>query len=54
LNLYNFYLGEPNSFNFDLGRYNSVDPTKIQQVVRKYLQNNYVELRIVPEKRNAI
>jgi zinc protease len=54
LNLYNFYLGEPNSFNFDLGRYNSVDPTKIQQVVKKYLQNNYVELRIVPEKRNAI
>ncbi len=22
LNLYNFYLGEPNSFNFDLNRYN--------------------------------
>ena len=53
LNLYNFYLGEPNSFNFDLNRYNEVDETKIQQVVKKYLQKNYVELRIVPEKRNA-
>ena len=53
LNLYNFYLGEPNSFNFDLNRYNEVDETKIQQVVKKYFQKNYVELRIVPEKRNA-
>ncbi len=54
LNLYNFYLGEPNSFNFDLNRYNNVDEVKIQRVVEKYLQKNYVELRIVPEKRNAI
>ena len=28
LNLYNFYLGEPNSFNFDLSRYNNVDEVK--------------------------
>ncbi len=53
LNLYNFYLGEPNSFNFDLSRYNNVDELKIQQVANKYLQKNYVELRIVPEKQNA-
>ena len=53
LNLYNFYLGEPNSFNFDLNRYNEVDEAKIQQVAKIYLQKNYVELRIVPEKRNA-
>ena len=53
LNLYNFYLGEPNSFNFDLSRYNNVDELKIQQIAKKYLQRNYVELRIVPEKQNA-
>jgi len=53
LNLYNFYLGEPNSFNFDLSRYNNVDELKIQQIAKKYLQKNYVELRIVPEKQNA-
>ena len=53
LNLYNFYLSEPNSFNFDLDRYNNSDEAKIQQVAKKYLQKNYVELRIVPEKRNA-
>jgi len=53
LNLYNFYLGDPNSFNFDLSRYNNVDELKIQQIAKKYLQKNYVELRIVPEKQNA-
>ena len=54
LNLYNFYLGEPNSFNFDLDRYNVVSEMKIQKVVEKYLLNNYVELRIAPEKKNAV
>jgi len=53
LNLYNFYLGEPNSFNFDLSRYNSVNAEDIKQIVKKYFQSNYVELRIVPEKENA-
>lgn len=53
LNLYNFYLGEPNSFNFDLNRYNSVNAEDIQQTVKRYFQNNYVELRIVPERKNA-
>jgi len=53
LNLYNFYLGEPNSFNFDLNRYNNVNENDISQVVNGYFQNNYVELRIVPERKNA-
>lgn len=53
LNLYNFYLGEPNSFNFDLDRYNNVNENEISEVVKKYLQKNYVELRIVPEIINA-
>ncbi len=52
LNLYNFYLDEPNSFNFDLNRYNSVSETELSEVVRKYFQKNYVELRIVPERKN--
>jgi len=53
LNLYNFYLTEPNSFNFDLSRYNSVNEEDIKQVVNRYLQNNYVELKIFPERRDA-
>jgi len=52
LNLYNFYLDEPNSFNFDLNRYNSVIECELSEVVRKYFQKNYVELRIVPERKN--
>ncbi|HSW54669.1 MAG TPA: pitrilysin family protein [Ignavibacteriaceae bacterium] len=53
LNLYNYYLGEPNSFNFDLNRYNNVYENDISQVVNEYFQKNYVELRIVPERKNA-
>ncbi len=53
LNLYNFYLGEPNSFNFDLNRYNSVSAEDIKQIVKKYFQTYFVELRIVPEGKNA-
>jgi zinc protease len=53
LNLYNFYLGEPNSFNFDLDRYNNVTAEDIQRIAKSYFQNNFVELRIVPEKKNA-
>jgi zinc protease len=53
LNLYNFYLGEPNSFNFDLNRYTSINETDIKQAAKKYLQNNFVELRIIPERKNA-
>lgn len=53
LNLYNFYLNEPNSFNFDLNRYNSVDETSLQTVVKNYLRSNHVDLRIVPEGKNA-
>jgi zinc protease len=53
LNLYNFYLGEPNSFNFDLNRYTSINKTNIKQAAKKYLQNNFVELRIIPERKNA-
>ena len=53
LNLYNYYLGEPNSFNFDLNRYNSVNEKDISEVVKKYFKKNFVELKIVPERKNG-
>lgn len=53
MNLYNFYLGEPNSFNYDLKRYTNLNEMNIKQVVKKYLQEKLVELRIVPERKNA-
>jgi zinc protease len=53
LNLYNYYLGEPNSFNFDLNRYTKVDEKKIKDVVNNYLNKSFVELRIIPERKNV-
>ncbi len=52
LNHYNLYLGEPNSFSFDLNRYLSVDENSIKNVCGNYLRNPYLELLITP-KNNA-
>jgi zinc protease len=48
LNHYNFYLNEPNSFSRDLSRYEDVDEEFICNAAEKYLNGNYVELRIQP------
>ena len=53
LNLYNFYLGEPNSFNYDLNRYNACNLSKIKTVTEKFLLKNFVDLRIIPGMKNA-
>ncbi|HEX2983621.1 MAG TPA: pitrilysin family protein [Ignavibacteriales bacterium] len=53
LNNYNFYIGEPNSFIYDLKRYDSCSSEEIYNAFIKYLTKNYVELRIIPkQKRN--
>lgn len=52
LNHYNHYLGDPNSFEFDLNRYNKVDNEKMKKTVEKYLTKPFVELRIVPKGNN--
>jgi zinc protease len=53
MNLYNFYLGNPGSFNFDLNRYTNLNSNELQIVAEKYLNENYVELQIVPKVKNA-
>ena len=53
MNLYNFYLGEPNSFNFDLNRYTNLNKYDIQNAANTYLLKNFVELRIIPGRNNA-
>jgi len=50
LNEYNFYLGEPDSFEFDLNRYNSVTIDDVKNAVN-YLQNNFIELHVIPIKK---
>lgn len=53
LNLYNFYLGHPNSFMFDLERYNSINENDVGHAAAKYLKANCIELRIVPKGKNG-
>lgn len=50
LNYYSFYLNEPNSFNFDLKRYEETDSSFIKGAVKLFLTKPYVELRISPER----
>jgi len=50
LNMYSFHLNEPNSFNFDLNRYNIVDERKVINAAEKYLTKPNLEIRIVPDK----
>ncbi|MFZ1517439.1 MAG: pitrilysin family protein [Ignavibacteriaceae bacterium] len=49
LNHYNYHLDEPNSFEFDLERYNSVNNELLKAAVNKYLTKPFVELRITPK-----
>jgi len=48
LNFYNFYLGEPNSFNFDLSRYENTTEEVIKECVKKYFNKSHIELQISP------
>lgn len=52
LNHYNYYLNEPNSFEFDLDRYNKVDEDTLKNAVQLYLTKPYAELRILPKENN--
>ncbi len=49
INNYNCYLGEPNSFMFDLNRYESANPIDIVQAVEQIINKPYVELKIIPK-----
>ncbi len=52
LNNYNMTLGEPNSFKFDLNRYDILKTRDIKEVTDKYLSKPFVELRIIPKEGN--
>ncbi len=49
INQYNFYLGEPDSFMYDLNRYESITQSKITEAIEKFLTQPYVELHIIPK-----
>lgn len=48
INNYNCNLNEPNSFIFDLNRYNGLNADNIREVAKSYLDAKYVRLAIVP------
>jgi len=48
LNQYNFHLNEPNSFNYDLKRYEKVTAENIKKCIENYLFKPFVELQILP------
>ncbi len=50
LNLYNFHLNEPNSFNYDLNRYNVIGESSVIESTEKYLTKPHLEIKIVPDK----
>ncbi|WP_337872315.1 pitrilysin family protein [Ignavibacterium sp.] len=50
LNHYNFYLGEPNSFEFDINRYQSVNPDDVQKIAKDLISKNYLELNIIQKE----
>lgn len=49
INEYNFYLGEPDYFIKDLERYQKITDENVKQAAAKYLQQPYVELKIIPK-----
>lgn len=54
INNYNYYLNEPNSFVFDLERYNSLETRDIKNAAEKYLTKPKLELDVIPKTKNAI
>jgi zinc protease len=50
LNHYSFYLDEPNSFSYDLKRYEDINEEMISLAAERYLLKPYVELRISPSE----
>ncbi len=52
LNNYNCNLGEPNSFIFDIKRYEKITTEDVRDCTDKYLTKPYVELHVIPKEKN--
>ena len=52
LNNYNCNLGEPNSFIFDIKRYEKITTEDVRDCADKYLTKPYVELHVIPKEKN--
>ena len=54
INHYNYFLNEPDSFVYDIGRYAKVTTEKVRSTAKKYFQNPYVELQIIPKSNQPL
>ncbi len=50
INDYTCFLNEPNSFVYDIGRYEKVTAENVKSVTEKYLSKNFVELNVIQKK----
>lgn len=51
LNMYNYYLNEPNMFGFDLKRYEQATELEVKKAAIEFLNNPYLELRVISNKK---
>jgi len=51
INHYNYFLNEPDSFVYDIARYEKVTTEKVRDTAKKYLQKPFVELQIIPKQK---
>jgi zinc protease len=49
-NHYNFYLNNPDGFNYDINRFENITNEEIKDAASLYLNQPYVELHIIPKK----
>ncbi|KUO60767.1 hypothetical protein APF79_04600 [bacterium BRH_c32] len=49
LSSYKYYVNEPNWFLQDYERFNKVTTESLKNIAKKYLTNNFVELRVLPK-----
>ena len=53
LNEYEYYLNEPDSFISELKRFRNITGDQIKNAINHFLNNYYLELRIVPKQRET-
>lgn len=52
INGYDFYLNNPNAFEFDYNRYAGITKDDVVKAINKFINDNFVELRIIPKSGN--
>lgn len=51
MNHYNYFLNNPDSFLFDLERYEKITAVQVVEAAKEYLKKHFVELHIIPKNK---